>query len=227
LSQGPGWICDLGYCDFEQALKIQKKIHELRVENKIPDTLILVEHPSVLTIGKSGSFDNILISTEVLHEKGIKIYQIERGGDITYHGPGQIVGYPIFYVKTALAGIKAMIKNIASLLIFTLNDFGVEATVKPKFVGVWVGDEKIASIGIAVKHWVTFHGFALNVTTDLTYFDLIRPCGLANVKMTSLEKILQKKIELTEVKERIKVNLEKVFNQRFLIKQIGSGGDLF
>jgi len=227
LSQGPGWICDLGYCDFEQALKIQKKIHELRVENKIPDTLILVEHPSVLTIGKSGSFDNILISTEVLHEKGIKIYQIERGGDITYHGPGQIVGYPIFYVKTALAGIKAMIKNIASLLIFTLNDFGVEATVKPKFVGVWVGDEKIASIGIAVKHWVTFHGFALNVTTDLTYFDLIRPCGLANVKMTSLEKILQKKIELTEVKERIKVNLEKVFNQRFLIKQIGPGGDLF
>jgi len=227
LSQGPGWICDLGYCDFEQALKIQKKIHELRVENKIPDTLILVEHPSVLTIGKSGSFDNILISTEVLHEKGIKIYQIERGGDITYHGPGQIVGYPIFYVKTALAGIKAMIKNIASLLIFTLNDFGVEATVKPKFVGVWVGDEKIASIGIAVKHWVTFHGFALNVTTDLTYFDLIRPCGLANVKMTSLEKILQKKIELTEVKERIKVNLEKVFNQRFLIKRIWSGGDLF
>lgn len=218
MSQGIGWIFDLGHCDFDQTLKIQKTIHRMRVEDKIPDTLILVEHPAVLTIGKSGNFGNLLVSTERLQEKGIKIYQIERGGDITYHGPGQIVGYPIFYLKSALAGIKAMIEKLELMLILTLKDLAINGSIKPKQIGVWVEEEKIASIGLAVKHWVTFHGFALNVTTDLTYFDLIRPCGLANAKMTSVGKILKKKIKLTEVKERIKINLEKVFNKKFLLR---------
>jgi lipoate-protein ligase B len=208
------WIVDLGFCDFERALTIQKKIHQMRVDSSIPDTLIFVEHLPVITLGKSGNPDNLLVPLDKLKSEGIRIYQTERGGDITYHGPGQLVGYPIFYIKDALAGIRDMIEKIESILILVLNDFEIKAMVKPKLTGVWVDAEKIASIGIAVKKWVTFHGFALNVTTDLSNFELIRPCGLSNVKMTSMEKVLGKKLDLTAVKERVKLNSEKVFGKK-------------
>ncbi|MEO0094183.1 MAG: lipoyl(octanoyl) transferase LipB [candidate division WOR-3 bacterium] len=213
-----GWILDLGFCEYEKSLKIQKRLHQLRVEAKIPDTLILAEHPAVFTLGKSGKTDNLLVAPEFLTARGIKIYRIERGGDITFHGPGQIVGYPIFYIKDTLAGIRALIERLELLIILTLNNFGIEAKVLPKMVGVWVGGEKIASIGLAVKSWVSFHGFALNVATDLSNFDLIRPCGLSNIKMTSLERVLKKQINLNEVKERIVFNLPQVFNKKFLVK---------
>lgn len=219
LNKQPGWIFDLGYCEFEQVLNIQKQLHQKRVNRAIPDTLILVEHPPVFTLGKAGKFTNLLVSPEQLEKKGIKIYRLERGGDITFHGPGQIVGYPIFYIKEALAGIREIIEKLELLLILTLSDFGITASVKPRMVGVWVEDKKIASIGLAVKKWVTFHGFALNVTTDLTYFELIRPCGLANVKMTNLVEILKRKIRVDEVKERINFNLARVFNRQFFVKE--------
>ena len=209
------WIIDLGLCDFERSLTIQKKLHQMRVEAKIPDTLILVEHQPVITFGKSGNPTNLLVSNDFLQRKGIKTYSIERGGDVTFHGPGQLVCYPIFYVKEALAGVRAVIKNLESILILTLNDFAIQAVTKPKLVGVWVGDEKIASIGIAIKKWVTFHGLALNVNTDLAYFDLIRPCGLDKVKMTSMAKILRQELNLIQVKVRLKFNLEKVFGKKF------------
>lgn len=209
------WIVDLGLCDFERSFIIQKRLHQMRVEAKIPDTIILVEHLPVITFGKGSNSTNLLVSTDTLQRKGIKIYHIERGGDVTFHGPGQLVGYPIFHIKEALAGIRAMIEKLELTLILSLNEFGIKAVAKPKLVGVWVGDEKIASIGIAIKKWVTFHGFALNVNTDLSFFDLIRPCGLKNVKMTSMEKILGKKINLNQVKEQIKFNLEKVFSKKF------------
>ena len=212
---GLNWIIDLGLCDFERSLTIQKKLHQERVEAKIPDSLILVEHQPVITFGKSGNPTNLLVSNDFLQRKGIKTYSIERGGDVTFHGPGQLVGYPIFYVKEALAGIRAMIKNLELSLILPLNDFSIRAVTKHKLVGVWVDEEKIASIGIAIKKWVTFHGFALNVNTDLTYFDLIRPCGLDKVKMTSMAKILSKELNLIQVKERLKFNLEKVFDTKF------------
>lgn len=214
------WYFDLGRFDYEPALVIQKKLHQLRVNHKIPDSLILVEHPAVITIGKSGNPANLLVSADILKRKGIEIYRIERGGDITFHGPGQLVGYPIFYIKQALAGIRGMIEKLESVLLQTLADFGINAVTKPKLTGVWVGNEKVASIGIAVKKWVTFHGFALNVTTDLTYFDLIRPCGLKDVKMTSIEKISGKRLGLGAVKERILLNGEKIFETRFRSKKI-------
>jgi lipoate-protein ligase B len=206
------WIIDLGLCDFERSLTIQKKLHQMRAEAKIPDTLILVEHQPVITFGKSGKPANLLVPNDILQRKGIKTYFIERGGDVTFHGPGQIVGYPIFYIKETLAGIRGVIEKLESTLILTLNDFAIQAVTKPKLVGVWVGEEKIASIGIAVKKWVTFHGFAINVNTDLSYFDLIRPCGLDKVKMTSMAKILGKESNLNQVKESIILNFEKVFN---------------
>lgn len=210
------WIIDLGFCDFERSLTIQKRLHQMRVEAKIPDTLILVEHQPVITFGKSGKPANLLVPNDILQRKGIKTYFIERGGDVTFHGPGQIVGYPIFYIKETLAGIRGMINKLESTLILTLNDFAIQALTRPKLVGVWIGEEKIASIGIAVKKWVTFHGFALNVNTDLAYFDLIRPCGLDKVRMTSMAKILGKELNLNQVKERIKLNFEKVFGAKIV-----------
>lgn len=209
------WLLDLGVYNFEQTLNIQKKIHQMRVSNKIPDTLILVEHPSVITLGKSGNLTNLLVSAEDFAKRGIKIFHIERGGDVTFHGPGQLVGYPIFHIKDALAGIKGTINKLESVLILTLSDFKIKATVEPKMVGVWVNNEKIASIGIAVKKWVTFHGFALNIAIDLNYFDLIRPCGLTGIKMTSMEKILREKVNIANIKESIKINFEKVFSKKF------------
>lgn len=213
---------DLGRFDYEPALVIQKKLHQLRINHKIPDSLILVEHPAVITIGKSGNPANLLVSADILKRKGIEIYRIERGGDITFHGPGQLVGYPIFYIKQTLAGIRGMIEKLESVLIQALTDFGISAVTKPKLTGVWVGNEKVASIGIAVKKWVTFHGFALNVTTDLTYFDLIRPCGLKDVKMTSIEKISGRRVDLSAVKERILLNGEKIFETKFRSKKFSA-----
>jgi lipoate-protein ligase B len=219
-TDGANWLIDLGFCDFERSLTVQKKFQQMRVEGKIPDTLILVEHPPVITFGKSGKPSNLLVTDEVLQKKGIKTYFIERGGDVTFHGPGQIVGYPIFYIKETLAGIRPMIEKLESVLIMTLNDFGIKAITRPKLVGVWHGEEKIASIGIAVKKWVTFHGFALNVNTDLSYFDLIRPCGLDKVKMTSMAKVLGKELNLNQVKERIKLNFEKIFSLKLVSQKI-------
>jgi lipoate-protein ligase B len=218
-SDKESWILDLGICDFDRTLNLQRKIHQMRVNNKIPDTMILVEHPPVITFGKSSDSTNLLVSSGDLAKKRIKIFQIERGGDVTFHGPGQLVGYPIFHIKDALAGIKGTIKRLESALILTLRDFMIKATVKPELVGVWVNDDKIASIGIAVKKWVTFHGFALNVATDLSYFDLIRPCGLTGVRMTSMEKLLGKKVNIVKVKESTKLNFEKVFFRKFTMKE--------
>lgn len=219
VSDKESWLLDLGICDFARTLNLQRKIHQLRVNNKIPDTMILVEHPPVITFGKSGDSTNLLVSSGDLAKKRIKVFHIERGGDVTFHGPGQLVGYPIFHIKDALAGIKGTIKKLESALILTLRDFMIKATVKPKLVGVWVNDDKIASIGIAVKKWVTFHGFALNVATDLSNFDFIRPCGLTGVRMTSMEKILGKKVNLGKVKESTKLKFEKVFSRKFVIKE--------
>ncbi len=219
FTQSVFWL-DLGICDFNQTLIIQKQLHERRINNNIPDTLIFVEHPPVITFGKSGNNRNLLAPIEKLKKQRIAIYHIERGGDVTFHGPGQLVGYPIFHIKESFAGIKPMIEKLQSAIIMMLRDFGIYAQVKSKFIGVWVGDDKIASIGIAVKKWVSFHGFALNVNTDLSYFDLIIPCGLKAIKMTSMAKILKQKIPLTEVKNRLILNLEKVWQKKFQRKSL-------
>ncbi len=209
------YLIDLGLCDFERALIIQKNLHQKRSNQSIPDTMVFVEHPPVITFGKSCNLTNLLISKEELNSRGIRLYQIERGGDITFHGPGQLVGYPIFYIKHTLAGIRGMIEKLELSLIMTLNDFRIKVDRKPKMIGVWVGNEKIASIGIAVKKWVTFHGFALNIINDLSYFDMIRPCGLKGVTMSSMGKILREKISMAEVKTKLKFKLEKVFEKKF------------
>jgi lipoate-protein ligase B len=206
-------VVDLGTKDYKEVWDLQKEIHEKRIDKEISNTLILVEHNPVITMGKSGYDGNVLFPVELLKEKGIEYYQIERGGDVTYHGPGQLVGYPIFNVRDGLAGIKPFINGIESAVIATLSDFDIKGCRKEKMIGVWTDRGKVCSIGVAVKRWVSFHGFALNVNTDLTYFDLIVPCGLKNIEMTSMQQILGKEVSMDDVKKSVVQNFGKIFKQ--------------
>lgn len=216
-------ILDFGCKDYKEVWNLQKIIHKKRIDREIADTLILVEHKPVITMGKSGKEDNLLIPTKSLKDKGIDFYRIERGGDVTYHGPGQVVGYPIFNIKDGLIGIKPFIDRIEDVIIATLKEFGIKGKKRAKMIGVWTETGKICSIGIAVKRWVSFHGFALNVNTNLKYFDYIVPCGLKNVTMTSMQKILNKKIPINEVKEFLVKNFSSFFKkntERRCLKEI-------
>lgn len=207
------YVLDLGNRDYGEVWELQKSVHEKRVSGQIPNILLLVEHNPVITMGKSGQQDNVLFPVEFLKEKGVDFYHIERGGDATYHGPGQLVGYPIFNVRDGLAGIKPFINGIERAVISTLHCFGIEAYTKEKMIGVWTEKGKICSIGVAVKKWVSFHGFALNVNTDLSYFDLIVPCGLKNVEMTSMERIRGEKVPMDKVRKSTINNFSRIFKQ--------------
>ncbi len=200
--------------DYKEVWEIQKILHEKRVNEEIPDTLILVEHNPVVTLGKSGKRENIRVPLELLKANGIDFYQIERGGDVTFHGPGQLVGYPIFNIKKGLAGIKPFIERLEDVIIDTLFDFDIRADKREKMIGVWVAEKKICSIGIAVKRWVSFHGFALNVNNDLKYFDLINPCGFKDIKMTSMQEVLNGQVQMDAVKNRLVKNFTKIFRKK-------------
>ena len=207
------YVLDLGNRDYKEVWNLQKSIHEKRVGERLPNTLLLVEHNPVITMGKSGQQSNVLFPVDFLKEKGVDFYHIERGGDATYHGPGQLVGYPIFNVRDGLAGIKPFITGIEDSIISALLHFGIRAYKKDNMIGVWAESGKICSIGVAVKKWVSFHGFALNVNTDLSYFDLIIPCGLKNIEMVSMQKILGKELAMGEIKESIVHSVGAVFKQ--------------
>ena len=207
-------VIDLGQKDYKEVWDLQKIIHQKRVEKEIADTLLLVEHNPVITMGKSGKQNNLLIPFKLLEEKGIAYYQIERGGDVTYHGLGQVVGYPIINIKEGLIGIRPFIERLENVIIATLVEFGIKGEKKEKMIGVWTETGKICSIGVAVKRWVSFHGFAFNVNTNLKHFDLIVPCGLKNVTMTSMQKILNKEISLDRVKKSIIKNFGVIFKKR-------------
>ncbi len=206
-------VVDLGRRDYKEVWDIQKLLHKKRVDGEIADTLLIVEHNPVITMGKSGKGDNILMPFKQLEEKGVDFYRIERGGDVTYHGPGQLVGYPIFDIKEGLIGIRAFIERIEDAIIATLAQFNIKSEKKEKMIGVWTEAGKICSIGVAVKKWVSFHGFALNVNTNLKYFDLIVPCGLRNIKMTSIAEVLQREISMDKLKKSIIKNFGVVFKK--------------
>jgi len=176
----------LGRVDYGAALVFQRRLHELRVADEIPDTLVLFEHPPVITLGKSAKPANLLVSEAELARRGVAVHRVERGGDVTFHGPGQLVGYPVFHLRQGLIGVRPFVDRMQQALVVALERLGVVAHLRQALVGVWAEDRKIASIGIAVKRWVTLHGFALNVTTDLSYFSLINPCGMTQVRMTSV-----------------------------------------
>ncbi|MBK5270448.1 MAG: lipoyl(octanoyl) transferase LipB [Bacteroidia bacterium] len=180
--------------------------------------LLFVEHPPVYTLGKSGNMENVLINEEMRSEKGIEFFRTNRGGDITFHGPGQIVGYPILDLEKFGTDIGKYLRNIEEVIILTLEDYGIKAGRSPGETGVWLDpnvkgrERKIAAIGVRSSRWITMHGFALNVNTDLSHFNYIIPCGISNKQVTSLEKELGRKIDFEEVKEKVKENFEKVFH---------------
>ncbi|MEI7885039.1 MAG: lipoyl(octanoyl) transferase LipB [Clostridia bacterium] len=190
-------VIRLGKLDYKKALTIQEELLALRQQNEIGDCLLLVEHPPVLTIGKSGKDANITTPKELLAQAGITIYDVGRGGDVTYHGPGQIVGYPIMHIQASGMGIKDYVWKVEEVFIRLLaEEYQITAhREEKKYTGVWVEDEKITAIGIAVKRHVTMHGFAFNVNTNLAHFGWINPCGIIDKGVTSLQKLLGKEMD--------------------------------
>jgi len=180
-------VVGLGSMSYGEALQLQRRLANDRIVGRMErDMLLLVEHPAVITLGRSFQLDNLPTPRADLEARGIELYEIERGGDITFHGPGQLVGYPIFDLKQHREDVHWFLRQLERSVIQALAGFGLQGKRREKYTGVWIDDRKIASIGIHVKQWVTWHGFAINVTTDLSYFDLIVPCGIRDVVMTSV-----------------------------------------
>jgi lipoyl(octanoyl) transferase len=171
-------VRDLGRIGYGEAFELQRKLVEERKRAAIPDQFLLLEHPHVLTLGRNGHLENLLVSGDVLRARGVEFFETDRGGDITYHGPGQIVGYPILDLREWKRDVVAYVRGLEQVLIDALAEFGISAGRVRGATGVWVEDRKIAAIGVHLSRWVTSHGFALNIDTDLSYFQLIVPCGL-------------------------------------------------
>jgi len=202
----------LGLIDYRDAYRLQQKLFRERRDGRIPDTLLLLEHPPTITVGKSGKLENILASREQLAQQGVSLVFIDRGGDVTYHGPGQLVGYPIFDLRGRGRDAHRYIRNLEEAIIRTLNDFSIKSGRDHSHAGVWVENEEIAAIGLSLSQWVTMHGFALNVNTDLAQFNLINPCGFTNRRATSISRLLGREIPMAEVKERLLAHFAEVFN---------------
>ena len=198
-------VQDLKRKNYQDTLKIQESLREQVLSNPSYEYLILVEHEHVYTLGKNANSSNIL-------NKACDIIQTDRGGDVTYHGPGQLVAYPIINLKKRKIGVKSYVKMIEQLISNTLMYYGRETHVPIKETGVWVEDKKIASIGIHVSRGVTMHGLAVNINTDLSYFDNIISCGIEGVKMTTIDKELGKKIAMNDIKKQLISNFNKIFN---------------
>jgi len=199
-------VQDLNRKNYQDTLKIQESLRKKVLINSSEDHLILVEHEHVYTLGKNANSSNIL-------NKACDIIQTNRGGDVTYHGPGQLVAYPIINLKIRKIGVKSYVKMIEQLIFNTLMYYGLETHVPVDETGVWVKDKKIASIGIHVYKGVTIHGLAININTDLSYFDNIISCGIDGVKMTTLDKELGKKIAMNDIKKQLISNFNKIFNK--------------
>lgn len=224
-------IKDLGVVDYKECWDYQEDLFESLVDVKIKNRreslniptsnyLLFVEHPHVYTLGKSGDMNNLLVSENELKKKDAKFYKINRGGDITYHGPGQIVCYPILDLDNFFTDIHKYLRFLEEVIILTLNDYDLKASRNPGKTGVWLDIEtpfarKICAMGVRASRWVTMHGFALNVNVDLSYFDVIIPCGISNNSVTSLNKELGvKQVDIIELKQKISNNFKKLFDAK-------------
>jgi lipoyl(octanoyl) transferase len=205
-------VVRLGLTDYQAALELQLKIHKLRQREAIGDVLLLLEHHPVLTLGVNGKNANILVSDAFLSAGGVKVYRSHRGGDVTYHGPGQVVGYPILNLNYHGKSVKGYVGRLEEAFIRLLRqEYGLEAGRIPRYTGVWIGNEKIVAIGCAVRQWVTMHGFAFNVNTNLEHFQWINPCGIKDKGVTSLQKLLGGPQDLEVALARIVEHFTAVF----------------
>jgi lipoyl(octanoyl) transferase len=209
--------CELresGLLDYSSALELQQRLVAQRKAGAIPDQLMLVEHPHTITLGRNGHAENLLAGEDLLRRAGIAFHPTDRGGDITYHGPGQMVGYPILDLRDWKRDVGAYVRAIEQVLIDALADFGIHAGRIPKLTGVWVEGGKIAAIGVHISRWVTSHGFALNVSTDLRYFQYIVPCGLSR-PVTSMAQ-LGCQASWEEVAESLTAHFGRVFEREVI-----------
>jgi lipoyl(octanoyl) transferase len=204
----------LGLVPYAEALALQRSLVEARRAGRITDTLLLVEHPHVLTLGVrgDGGRGHILATADALASRGIEVHETGRGGDITYHGPGQLVGYPIIDLNPGRRDVHRYVRDLETVLIRTAAGYGIEATRIEGLTGVWVGNEKLAAIGVRIARWITSHGFALNINTDLDHFKLIVPCGIADRGVTSLARLLGRPVAQTEVENSIIEQFANVFD---------------
>ena len=215
MERRPAQLYDLGIVPYADALELQRKLHAQRVAGAIPDTLLLLEHPPVITLGKAFHPEHLRYAREFYAQQGIELHPTDRGGDVTCHNPGQLVGYPIFDVAQHGRDLHKFLRDLEQAIIDALREFGVEAHREAGYTGVWVGDAKIAAIGVKVTKWVSMHGFALNVNNDLRLFQTIVPCGIADRPVTSLQQVLGRAVRMERVKHAVARAFERVFGFRF------------
>lgn len=212
-------VRSLGMLSYAAGVELQRDLVQARLRNEIPDQLLLVQHPHVITKGRNAHESNILAPEAHLHRLGVELHEADRGGDVTYHGPGQLVAYPILDLRPDRCDLHRYVRDLESVLLATLRDFGIEGHTVPGRTGVWVSrrgqaQAKIAAIGVRVARWITSHGIALNVTSDLDYFALIVPCGLHNSAVTSLQEVLLEAPMLQDVARRFTAHFGTVFGRR-------------
>jgi lipoyl(octanoyl) transferase len=212
----PLLVIDLGLISWAEAYALQQRVVAARKGDEVEDVFLLCEHPHVITLGRSANLANLLASEHVLRQKAVELRATNRGGDITYHGPGQVVGYPILNLNQIKRDVGWYVRTLEEVMIRASAEFGVSAFRVPGKTGIWVNagdtEEKLGAIGVHISRWVTSHGFAFNVSTDLRYFDLIVPCGIADRKATSLEKILGRSVSLDEVRPRLECHLGEILS---------------
>ncbi len=207
----------LGRVPYRKAWDMQKERVRQIDEGDASNQLLLLEHPHTITLGRGSHAEHLLLSSEEYARRGIDVVEIDRGGDVTYHGPGQLVGYPLFHLGERGNDAHRYLRDLEESLIIALRRFGIEGERKPPYTGVWVGDEKVAAIGVKFnrgrrrKGYITSHGFALNVCSDLTYFDLIVPCGIREYGVTSMERLLGREVPMDEVMDRVVEGISRVF----------------
>lgn len=204
---------------YENGMAMQERLVEMRKADRIDDQLLLLQHPAVITLGRAGKIENLLVAGPDLESCGVRFYETTRGGDITYHGPGQLVGYPILHLGEGRRDIRKYVWAVEEVLIRVARDFGVEAVRNEAQRGVWVGDEKLAALGVRISRWTTSHGFALNVSSNLDHFRLITPCGIADKGVTSLERLTGAPVAMNEVIESVERHFSDVFERDLLMKE--------
>jgi lipoate-protein ligase B len=202
---------DLGIMSYEPVLILQRNIVYAKIDRPLPDMLIVVEHQSTYTVGRGISRENTSFDEHFVRSKGAEVFYIERGGDVTWHGPGQVVFYPIFNLKDQNLDLKEFLSLLEEAIIVTLKEFDIEGGHRQGMRGVWVGDQKIASIGLAVKKWISYHGIALNVSPDMSFFKWIIPCGLNDIKMVSMQDLLKNTVYISHVKRILINSIAEIF----------------
>lgn len=204
----------LGLVGYRQAWALQRQLLAARRQRRISDTLVLLSHPPVITMGRGGRREHLVGSLRELSARGVEFVETDRGGDVTFHGPGQVVGYAIVDLTQRKRDLHRYLRDLEEVIVRAVAEFGIDACRVPGLTGVWVGDAKLAAIGVRVSRWITHHGFALNVDTDLSYFDLIVPCGITDKRVTSMEKLLGRDIDRDAVEDALARSFPRVFGAK-------------